>query len=139
MVRLEIATALERGIPVIPVLVRGVQVPREADLPIGLTDLAYRVALEVSDARFRSDVERLIEALEAPYRKFQLLSSLSGIFPPRTISSIRPRVMPSKSHSRLGTSYRPVSAPIAPSSSLCTHAWAVCGVSGSGPDIGPSL
>ncbi len=52
MVRLEIATALERGIPVIPVLVRGVQMPREADLPIGLTDLAYRNALEVSDARF---------------------------------------------------------------------------------------
>ncbi len=40
MVRLEIATALERGIPVIPVLVRGVQMPREADLPIGLADLA---------------------------------------------------------------------------------------------------
>ncbi len=40
--------------------------PREADLPIGLTDLAYRNALEVSDARFRSDVERLIEALETP-------------------------------------------------------------------------
>ena len=65
-VRLEIATALERGIPVIPVLVRDAQMPREADLPGGLTDLAYRNALEVSDARFRSDVERLIEALEAP-------------------------------------------------------------------------
>jgi len=66
LVRLEIATALERGIPVIPVLVRGAQMPREADLPIVLTDLAFRNALEVSDARFRSDVERLIEALEAP-------------------------------------------------------------------------
>ena len=64
-VRLEIATALERGISVIPVLVRGAQMPREADLPIGLTDFAYRNALEVSDARFRSDVERLIEASQA--------------------------------------------------------------------------
>jgi len=60
MVRLEVATALERGIPVIPVLVRGAQMPREGDLPVGLTDLAYRNALEVSDARFRADVERLI-------------------------------------------------------------------------------
>ena len=66
LVRLEIATALERGITVIPVLVQGARMPREADLPIGLTDLAYRNALEVSDARFRSDVDRLIEALEAP-------------------------------------------------------------------------
>jgi len=65
LVRLEIATALERGIPVIPVLVQGARMPREADLPIGLTDLAYRNALEVSDARFRADVERLVEALEA--------------------------------------------------------------------------
>ena len=65
LVRLEIATALERGIPVIPVLVQGARMPREADLPDGLTDLAYRNALELSDARFRADVERLIEALEA--------------------------------------------------------------------------
>ncbi len=66
MVRLEIATALERGIPVIPVLVRGAQMPRETDLPDGLTDLAYRNALEVSDPRFRADVDQLIKALEAP-------------------------------------------------------------------------
>ena len=65
LVRLEIATALERGIPVIPVLVQGARMPREADLPVGLTDLAYRNALELSDARFRADVERLIEAFEA--------------------------------------------------------------------------
>ncbi len=66
LVRLEIATALERGIPVIPVLVQGAQMPRSTDLPDGLKELASRNALELSDARFRADVERLIEALEAP-------------------------------------------------------------------------
>ena len=60
LVRLEIATALERGIPVIPVLVQSAQMPRPADLPEGLRELASRNALEVSDARFRADVERLI-------------------------------------------------------------------------------
>ena len=66
MVRLEIATALERGIPVIPVLVQGAQMPRGNDLPDVLKPLASRNALEVSDTRFRSDVDRLIETLEAP-------------------------------------------------------------------------
>ncbi len=65
LVRLEIATALERGIRVIPVLVQGAQMPRGSDLPEGLQGLASRNALEVSDTRFRSDVERLIEALGA--------------------------------------------------------------------------
>ena len=66
LVKIEIATALERGIRVIPVLVQGAQMPRGTDLPEGLKDLANRNALEVSDTRFRSDVDRLIEALEAP-------------------------------------------------------------------------
>ncbi len=37
LVRLEIATALERGIPVIPVLVQGARMPREADRQVGFT------------------------------------------------------------------------------------------------------
>ncbi|MFB3092719.1 MAG: AAA family ATPase, partial [Dehalococcoidia bacterium] len=66
LVRLEIATALERDIRVIPVLVQGVQMPLEIELPEGLKGLASRNALEVSDTRFRYDVDRLIEALEVP-------------------------------------------------------------------------
>jgi len=66
LVRLEIATALERDIRVIPVLVQGAEMPRETDLPEDLKGLAHRNALEVSDNRFRSDVEQLIEALDAP-------------------------------------------------------------------------
>ena len=66
MVRLEIATAIERDVQVIPVLVQGAQMPRSLDLPENLKGLAYRNALEVSDAGFSSEVGRLIEVLEAP-------------------------------------------------------------------------
>ncbi len=66
LVRLEIAAALELGILVIPVLVQEARMPAAAELPEGLKNLASRNALAMSDARFRSDVDRLIQALEAP-------------------------------------------------------------------------
>ncbi len=66
LVRLEIASAFERGIQVIPLLVRGAQPPRSTELPDGLKELASLNALEVTDARFHSDLDRLIEELEAP-------------------------------------------------------------------------
>ena len=62
-VRLEILTALERRIPVIPVLVGGASMPRPAELPNVLQPLARRQALVVGD-RFHPDVNRLIAALE---------------------------------------------------------------------------
>ncbi len=40
--------------------------PPAADLPEGLTALARRNSVEVSDNRFRTDIEQLINALEAP-------------------------------------------------------------------------
>ena len=66
LVRLEIATALQQGIRVIPLLVQGARPPGSGELPEGLKELASRNALEVTDARFHSDLDRLIEELEAP-------------------------------------------------------------------------
>ncbi|MCZ6534785.1 MAG: toll/interleukin-1 receptor domain-containing protein [Chloroflexi bacterium] len=66
LVRLEIATALERDIRVIPVLVQETQTPLAADLPEDLKALARRNSVELSDNRFRADIEHLIQALEAP-------------------------------------------------------------------------
>ena len=63
-VRNEIATALERGTWVIPVLVGGAAMPREEDLPQALALLSRRNAIDVSDARFTQDVKNLIAALE---------------------------------------------------------------------------
>ena len=63
-VRIEIATALKRGIRVIPVLVDGASLPRCDDLPDDLKPLVRRNALEVSHTRFKSDCARLIATLE---------------------------------------------------------------------------
>jgi formylglycine-generating enzyme required for sulfatase activity len=63
-VRLEIATALKRDIRVIPLLVQGATMPKPQDLPDDLTKLSRRNALELSDLRWRHDVEQLINALE---------------------------------------------------------------------------
>lgn len=64
-VRLEIAAALERGIPVVPVLMQGAAMPREVDLPPALAPLARFQALSVSDERFHAEAEDLVRALEA--------------------------------------------------------------------------
>ena len=65
-VRLETATALTRDIPVIPVLVHGAHMPRPELLPEGLKDLAFRNSVELTHARWSSDVQLLINAL-LPY------------------------------------------------------------------------
>ncbi len=62
-VRLETASALCRGIPVIPVLVQGARMPRADELPADLKDLAYRNSVELTHARWDSDVALLVKAL----------------------------------------------------------------------------
>ena len=65
-VRLETASALNRDIPVIPVLVQDAAMPREQDLPPALKELAFRNGTELTHARWESDVKLLIEDLK-PY------------------------------------------------------------------------
>ena len=62
-VRIELASALRRDIPVIPVLVRGAKMPRVEQLPEDLKELAYRNAVELTHPRWKSDVQVLIRAL----------------------------------------------------------------------------
>jgi len=63
-VRIEIETALERDIPVIPLLVDEASFPREADLPPSLQKLVYRHGTPVRpDPDFRHDMGRVIKAL----------------------------------------------------------------------------
>jgi TIR domain len=62
-VRIEIEAALQRNVPVIPVLVDGAAMPQAGNLPDGLKKLTRRQAIEVSHNRFDSDAERLTEAL----------------------------------------------------------------------------
>ncbi len=64
LVRLETASALKRDIPVVPVLVHGALMPRADQLPLDLAELAYRNGVELTHARWDSDVQVLIKALE---------------------------------------------------------------------------
>jgi len=63
-VHIEIATALNRHIPVIPVLVENSAMPRPTDLPEPLRDLAFRNCTPVrSDPDFHHDIDRLCSQL----------------------------------------------------------------------------
>ncbi|MFN2507059.1 MAG: toll/interleukin-1 receptor domain-containing protein, partial [Acidimicrobiales bacterium] len=64
-VRLELAAALKRKVPLIPVLVEGATMPSAAQLPPELSQLARINALEVSDHRWDYDVGRLMSSLES--------------------------------------------------------------------------
>jgi hypothetical protein len=62
-VRLEIASALRRDIPVIPVRVQGASVPKPDALPTDLKDFSYRNAVELTHERWNSDVHVLVDKL----------------------------------------------------------------------------
>jgi hypothetical protein len=61
----EIETALEREIPIIPVLVKGAVMPDPSDLPERLKPLAYHNAVIIPrEPYFHAGVDRLIDELE---------------------------------------------------------------------------
>ena len=63
-VALEIASALKREVPVIPVLVHDARMPAADLLPESLKSFAYHNSVELTHARWNSDVDLLIEALK---------------------------------------------------------------------------
>ena len=62
-VRIELASALKRDIPVIPLLVNGTALPPEDELPDELKSLPHRHALELRHTRFAADSETVVKAL----------------------------------------------------------------------------
>src|ERR1700686_5256903 len=59
-VRVEIETALRKGVPLVPVLVLGATMPRVGELPEGLHDFAYRNAVQIDVGQdFDVHMERL--------------------------------------------------------------------------------
>ena len=93
-VRLETASALARDIIVIPVLVHGAKMPREDQLPDDLKDLAYRNGLELTHARWDSDVEILIKALD------RYLGDLASALPETSLDPVAPEAGFEKPHPR---------------------------------------
>ena len=64
-VRIEIESALQRKIPVIPVLVSGASIPPAERLPISIHDLSYRNGIPFRpNPDFHRDMDRLIEYLK---------------------------------------------------------------------------
>jgi hypothetical protein len=64
-VRIEVATALQRDIPVIPILLQGASAPRADQLPEDIKELALRNALDVRHSSFHNDVDKLVRELKA--------------------------------------------------------------------------
>lgn len=63
-VRLELESAIDNGLRVLPVLVQEAEMPLPEDLPPSLATLARRNALEISDKRWKHDVAELVDLLE---------------------------------------------------------------------------
>jgi TIR domain-containing protein len=65
-VRIEVETALQRGIPTIPVLVGGASMPTADELPDTLKSLSYHNAAEVDSGRdFHAHMDRLVRSMGA--------------------------------------------------------------------------
>ncbi len=63
-VRLEIEAALERRVPIVPVLVERASMPKKEELPDSMKEFARRHAVELSDTRWSFDVGRLLASLK---------------------------------------------------------------------------
>src|SRR5580704_17628195 len=72
-VRMEIAIALRRGVPIVPVLANRAIMPHAVDLSESLREFTFRNAVEVDAGRdFDQQIGRLIHAMD------QLLEAKSG-------------------------------------------------------------
>jgi hypothetical protein len=89
-VRLEIAHALELGLPLIPVLINNTPMPKVQDLPVGLEALAYRNALTLdAGIDFHHHADRLIAAV-----KYLLAQAPAQSVAMRTQPAIEPTAAP---------------------------------------------
>ncbi len=64
-VRLEIQAALEQGRKIVPVMVEGAVMPRATDLPESIRGLVRIQSFELSDGRWISDLERLVQVIDS--------------------------------------------------------------------------
>src|ERR1044071_8869952 len=81
-VRLEVASALERKLPIVPVLVDGATMPEAKDLPDDLKPLAFRQAFSVRHDSFPRDMWGLEQELRrfVSTRATWKVAAISGLF-----------------------------------------------------------
>ena len=77
-VRLEVATALARGVRLIPVLVGNARMPKSDTLPDDLKRLTRRQSIEITETRWAYDSERLAEAIRKAGAKSQSGVEIEG-------------------------------------------------------------
>jgi len=85
-VRIEIATALQAGKLIVPILIDGAQIPKAGKLPDDLKELARRNGLDVRQASFHSDVSKLVRQLK---RKFGQAVAKPARAPPKAVGRDR--------------------------------------------------
>ena len=83
-VRIEIGTALQRRIPVIPVLVDEARIPSADVLPEDLQDLSFRIGRDLRNTSFDADMDRLLGDLKKALINAEVEALLSSI--PRGLS-----------------------------------------------------
>jgi hypothetical protein len=93
-VRLEVQTALERGVRTIPVLVERAAMPQPLDLPEPIRPLSRRHAIELSDTRWEYDIQTLVDTINVQ----------------RTLP--HGAVVPSSAPASHGASQRPLDVPV---------------------------
>jgi len=93
VVRLEIEAALARDVRVIPILVGGAVMPRSQELPASLGRLARRNGLSVRHDSFRSDMARLVAAIERVVDTSTLAAEPALALPPVSLG-MRPDDVP---------------------------------------------
>jgi len=93
-VHLEVRSALERGIPVVPVLVEGAVMPRAKELPEQVRDLAYRNGIRLTEASWAADVGRLVDLLPPPSRGAPRSKKSAPVFHGRRSTKPAPSRLP---------------------------------------------
>ena len=91
-VRQEIAAALKRNIPVIPVLVQGARMPESERLPDDLRDLPYTNGFELGHSTWESDVAEMVKRLGLQEQRpgcFRAATGQSGGHLPKDRQSLR--------------------------------------------------
>lgn len=78
-VRIEVESALQRKIPLIPVIVKGARMPEVQRLPVSIQNLPYRNGVVVrADPDFHRDMDRLIEFIKGPISDLRFSEADNG-------------------------------------------------------------
>jgi hypothetical protein len=89
-VRVEIETALERKVPIIPLLVDGTKMPTVRELPDSLDEFAYKQAFNFNSEDYNNQVARFIAQLEGLIERQRTLATKTPPPPPAS-TTVAPR------------------------------------------------